>query len=156
MERNLPYGARFAQLHRAFRRQMDEAVKEFGLTGVQFGVLAQLRRLSRRGEENINQTMLENAAHVTHATMTELLKKLEKKGFIAISTDERDRRSKRIVPTEKCTQLREKVGQFDERIFSQICQGLSDSDIAQLLRMTDLMLKNAKLITTDEKGDENT
>ena len=109
MERNIPYGVRFAQLHRAFRRQMDESVKEFDLTGVQFGVLAQLGRLRRKGEKNINQTMLENAAHVTHATMTELLKKLEKKGFITISADESDRRSKRIMETKKCTLLREKV-----------------------------------------------
>lgn len=153
MERNIPYGVRFAQLHRAFRRQMDEAVKEFDLTGAQFGVLAQLGRLRRKGEKNINQTMLENTAHVTHATMTELLKKLEKKGFITVSADEHDRRSKRIEPSEKCTLLREKVGQCDEAIFAELCQGLSDEDIAQLLRITDIMLKNAKNITFEKGGE---
>ncbi len=133
---------------------MDEAVKEFDLTAAQFGVLAQLGRLQRKGEQNINQTMLEAAANVTHATMTELLKKLEKKGFISISADERDRRSKRITETEKCAALREKVGQCDEYIFSQLCRGLGNDDVAQLLRITDLMLKNAKNITALEKGGE--
>lgn len=153
MERNIPYGVRFAQLHRAFRRQMDEAVKEFDLTGAQFGVLAQLGRLHRKGEENINQTMLENATRVTHATMTEILKKLQKKGFISISPAEHDRRSKRIVPTEKCALLREKVGQCDEAIFAELCQTLSDEDISQLLRITDIMLKNAKNITIEKGGE---
>jgi len=155
LERQLPNGVRFAQLHRAFRRQMDEAVKEFDLTAAQFGVLAQLGRLNRKGVQHVNQTMLETAAHVTHATMTELLKKLEKKGFITISADESDRRSKRIMETEKCAALREKVGQCDEYIFSRLCEGLSDEDVSQLLRLTDLMLKNAKNITALEKGGES-
>ena len=57
----MPHGVRFMRLHRAFRRQTDEAVKEFDITGAQFGVLAQLWRLNRKGEENVNQTMLEEA-----------------------------------------------------------------------------------------------
>lgn len=154
MDRPMPHGVRFMRLHRTFRRQTDEAVKEFDITGAQFGVLAQLWRLNRKGEENVNQTMLEEASHTTHATMTELLKKLEKKGFITVSADEHDRRSKRITATEKCAALRAKVGQCDEYIFSQLCLGLSEQDISELLRITDLMLKNAKNITLTEKGGE--
>ena len=132
---------------------MDEFVKDFDLTGVQFSVIAQLGRFKRKGEENISQTMLENATHMTHATMTELLKKLEKKGFVTVRADERDRRRKCIEETEKCALLREKIGRCDEDIFSELCQGLSADDIDQLLRITDHMIKNARNITTEKGGE---
>ncbi len=154
----MPNGLRFALLHRAFRRQMDESVKEFDLTAVQFSVLVQLGRLNRKGHQDVNQTMLENAAHITHATMTEILKKLQKKGFITLSVAQSDRRSKSITATEKCDVLRQAVGQCDEYIFSKLCQGLSEEQISALLTCTDIMLANARNMMTAmddaEKGGE--
>ena len=47
------------------------------------GVLGELGRLERESAGEVTQKALEAAAHVTHPTMTELLKKLEKKGFVS-------------------------------------------------------------------------
>ena len=76
-----PQGLRFAILQKTIRRQMDEYVRETGLTGTQVGVLGELGRLERESAGEVTQKALEAAAHVTHPTMTELLKKLEKKGL---------------------------------------------------------------------------
>ena len=78
----MPKGLRFAILQKTIRRQMDEYVRETGLTGTQVGVLGELGRLERESAGEVTQKALEAAAHVTHPTMTELLKKLEKKGFV--------------------------------------------------------------------------
>ena len=49
MTKELPLGARFSLLHRAFKRKMDEILSEKELTGVQFGVLGNLARLEQQG-----------------------------------------------------------------------------------------------------------
>ena len=91
----MPKGLRFAILQKTIRRQMDEYVRETGLTGTQVGVLGELGRLERESAGEVTQKALEAAAHVTHPTMTELLKKLEKKGFVTCRTSEKDHRCHR-------------------------------------------------------------
>ena len=46
-KRSVPRGLRFAILQKTIRRQMDEYVRETGLTGTQVGVLGELGRLER-------------------------------------------------------------------------------------------------------------
>ena len=76
MEKEMPIGLRFSLLHRSFKKQLDEQLKEKELTGVQFGVLGQLGRLERSGQGEVYQKDLELATHVTHPTMTEIIKRL--------------------------------------------------------------------------------
>ena len=144
-QQKIPKGLRFAILQRTMRRQMDDYVRETGLTGTQFGVLGALGRLEHQGGE-VTQKALEEAAHVTHPTMTELLKKLERKGFVACRTSEKDHRCKVIVPAEKARALHQAIEEFDERVFTALCRGLSDEQIANFLHITDVMLENAKKI----------
>ncbi len=139
----MPKGLRFGILHRTIRRQLDDHVRESELTGVQFGVLGALGRLEHEGCE-VTQKLLEQAAHITHATMTELLKKLERKGFVTCRTSETDHRCKVISSTEKARVLHRAIDELDERIFASLCRGLSEEEIAAFLRITDVMLQNAK------------
>ena len=78
----MPLGLRFSLLHRSYKKKIDELLREKDLTGVQFFVLGALVRLEHAGSGEIHQRDLELATHVTHPTMTELLKRLEKKGLI--------------------------------------------------------------------------
>ena len=143
MNCHLPVGLRFSILHRSFLKQLDRLLQEKGLTGVQFGVLGQLRRLEESGQREINQRDLENAAHVTHPTMTEILKRLEKQGFVTCEPSARDRRFKSIRSTGKALALRCETEELDERVFRRLTQGLSESEIASLLSAMDKMIENA-------------
>ena len=129
-------------LHRAFRRQLDERLRELDLTGAQFGVLGQLARLEEAGEE-VNQRALETASHVTHPTMTEIIKRLEQKGFIVCRPGAADRRNKCIASTEKARSLHREVDRVDEAVFKWLCEGLSQEQIGQLDAITGVMLQNA-------------
>ena len=142
MEHHMPMGLRFSLLHRAFKKQLDARLQEKGLTGVQFGVLAQLRRLRRAGLEEINQRDLEEAMHVTHPTMTEIVKRLEKQGFVSCAPSERDRRFKSIRPTEKAESLQREMDELDGSIFRELCRGLSPEEVDSLGALTDKMLSN--------------
>ncbi len=154
MERNMPMGLRISLLRRAFMKQLDERLQEKGLTGVQFGVLGQLRRLRRAGQEEINQRDLEEATHVTHPTMTEIVKRLEKQGFVVCTPSERDRRFKCIRPTEKAVALQREMDELDGGIFRELCRGLTPEEIEAFRTITDKMLDNIFSSCCKKEGGE--
>ncbi len=143
MEESLPIGLRFSLLHRAFRRKMDALLGEKELTGVQFCVLGALICLEEESGPEISQRALEEKTRVSHATMTEILKRLEKKDFLRSEQSERDRRYKSIRATEKAYRLKADMAEVENETFSWLCRGLSEQQIQELLGITDLMLQNA-------------
>ena len=143
MEKQLPIGLRFSLLHRAFRRKMDALLSEQELTGVQFGVLMALVHLESEGQEDVSQRALEERSRVSHATMTEILKRLEKKGFVSTQQSQRDRRFKCIRADEKAYRLKEELAEAESEIFSGLCRGMSEQQVESLLASIDLMLQNA-------------
>ena len=143
MEESLPIGLRFSLLHRAFRRKMDALLSEKELTGVQFGVLGALIRLEKEGASEISQRALEEKTRISHATMTEILKRLEKKDFLRSEVSRRDRRYKSIRATEKAYRLKDELAEVENETFSWLCRGLDPQQIQELLNITDLMLQNA-------------
>ena len=143
MENQMPVGLRFSLLHRAFRRRMDALLSEKELTGVQFGVLMALLRMEKEGLEDVSQRALEERARVSHATMTEILRRLEKKDFLRTEQSQRDRRFKCIRATEKAYLLKDEQAEAENETFSWLCRGLSRQQIDSLLQSIDLMLQNA-------------
>ena len=141
MDGEIPAGLRFSIIGRSFKKQLDGLLREHELTGVQFGVLGELLRLEHGGGE-ITQRDLEAVSRVTHPTMTEILKRLERKGFVSIRPGELDRRCKCISSTESSAALCHQLRESDERVFSAITEGLSEAERGELLRLTDKMLKN--------------
>ena len=135
MTNNIPLGLRFSLLHRSFKKQMDRMLAEMDLTGVQFGVLGCLIRREREG--------LEEAFRMSHATMTDLIQRLEKKGFLTCQRSSRDRRSKRIQATEKAYGLEQAVKEVENDSFRWLSRGLTEQQVQELIAITDVMLRNA-------------
>lgn len=142
-EKKMPVGMRFSLLQRSFRRKLNEILSEKDLTGVQFGVLGELIKLEKRGCQEIKQRDLEEASHVSHATMAEIIKRLEKKGFICCRTSLSDRRQKLISSTEKAHSLGQEIDRINQEVFSWLCRGLSQAQVEEFLQIMDVMLKNA-------------
>lgn len=134
-------GAKFAVVHRGFRRELDKLLREKELTGAQFGVLRAIEQLEHAGGE-ISQRDLEELCRSAHPTMTEILKKLEKKGFIEVSPSETDRRRKQIRRTDKACELDRASYSADERTFEKFAVGLDGAERAALNRMLDVMIGN--------------
>ena len=151
-ERKLSLGMRFAILHRAFRRQLDECLREKGLTGVQFGVLKLLTRLEAEGAQEVRQCDLESGAHVTHPTMTEIIKRLEREGFVVCAQSVRDRRSKSIRSTEKTQALLSEFSALDGNIARELLEGVTQEEYDALIAATDKMLE--KIFSGCEKGSD--
>ena len=92
MAEYIPLGRRFAIIDRAFKQHLNKKADQLGLTAVQLRVLGELSRLEAFGVPEVNQRDLEQAEQVTHPTMTEMIKRLEKKGFVTCTTSTTDRR----------------------------------------------------------------
>ena len=138
----MPMGMCFSVIHHSFRCRMDELLREYELTGSQLGLIGQLHHLEKLGGE-INQRDVENAAHLSHTTVTEMLKRLEGKGFIVSSPSERDKRSKCLHTTDKARALHESIHQLDEQVFERLCLDLTETQRAELETITRVMFKNA-------------
>lgn len=149
MSCEIPMGLRFSILHRSFRCRIDEMLREYDVTGAQFGVLNAIRKNELLGIES-RQRDIENITHVTHPTMTEMIKRLEKKGLIAAKQSAADRRSKCITLTEEGSRILKRTAEIDNAVYNSLIEGLSAEQIQQLNEITEIMLKNIKCT----KGNE--
>ena len=138
----LPMGMCFSVIHHSFRCRMDELLRERELTGPQLGLLGQLHHLEKLNTE-VNQRDVENAAHLSHSTVTEMLKRLESKGFIVSGPSEKDKRSKCLHTTDKEKALHESIHQLDRKVFDRLCQDLSETQRAEFETILRVMFKNA-------------
>jgi DNA-binding MarR family transcriptional regulator len=142
MKYNYPPGVRLAILNKTFKRKLEERASEKGLTAVQLRVLGELRHLEVSGMSEINQRDLENAVSVTHPTMTEIIKRLEKKGAVICTVSSADKRYKKISSTSEYSDIHTELEDLDRLVFKELCEGLSDQQIEQFMQISDVMIEN--------------
>lgn len=142
METNIAPGLRFSILDREFKKQLENRANEMGLTSVQLRVLGELSRLESMGIEEVNQKDLEKALLVTHPTMTEIIKRLEKKKAVVCTPSKIDRRYKKIDCTAEFKDIHTELREMDWEIFYKICDGISKEYVEIFLETSERMLEN--------------
>jgi DNA-binding MarR family transcriptional regulator len=142
MKYNYPPGIRLAILSKSFKRKLEERASEKGLTAVQLRVLGELRHLEISGVNEINQRDLENAVSVTHPTMTEIIKRLEKKGAVVCTVSSTDKRYKKINSTPEYSDIHIELEEMDRLVFKELCVGLNDRQIKEFMQISDIMIGN--------------
>ena len=139
----MPLGKRLIILHRAIIKKIDERAQKMELTASQLRVLGEISRLKALGVKEINQRDLENSFRVTHPTMTGIIQRLEKKGFVYCCPCSTDKRYKNINCTEQYSDTHVMLAEIDIAAFSELCKGLTREQIKIFSDITDIMLKNA-------------
>ena len=137
METNIAPGLRFSILDREFKKKLEERANRMGLTAVQLRVLGELSRAESMGACEINQKDLEKALAVTHPTMTEIIKRLEKKKAVICTQSKVDARYKKINKN-----IHIELKKMDWEIFNKICAGIPEEDIQTFLKASEKMLEN--------------
>lgn len=151
MKEFIPLGVRFSIINRAFKYHIDEGASKLGLTAVQMRVLGELSRREALGAEEVNQRDLEKSEQVTHPTMTAIIKRLEKKGFVSCTTSAIDRRYKKISCTEKSINIYHELTDKDAKKLKEICRGLTEEEIQSFLQVTEKIVKNITAIREEKK-----
>lgn len=101
------YGHMIRILHWCTDQAMTSALEEMDLTAAQGHIMGYL---THRADPPCPRD-IEEAFHLSHPTVSGLLSRLEKKGFLELRPDEKDRRCKRIYILPKGRQCHETMHQ---------------------------------------------
>ncbi len=101
---NESLGRLVAILHRRNIAYLNTALKPFGITSAEVGVLRMLYLQEDRSQEELSLTLTIDKAAIARA-----VKSLEQKGYVRRISDERDRRCNRLFLTAKAKRLQDKI-----------------------------------------------
>lgn len=80
----------------------------------------------------------------SHQNVKQILLKLEKKGFVEMIADEKDRRKQRIVTTEKCNAFCKRNDKESQKKMNQMYEGITDEQIITTIQTILKMERNLK------------
>lgn len=98
--------------------------------------------------DGIMQRDLAEKMDVRPSSMTEMITKMEKAGFISRQQDERDQRIMHIFLTEKGKSSVEDSQKNDIMLTASLFQGLTDEEITEMLRLTEKLSAHLSTIET--------
>ncbi len=78
----------------------------------------------------------------SHQNVKQILIKLEKKGFVAMTSDQEDKRKQRITLTKHCMDFCEQNESESIRMISQLFQGINDEQLMTTIQTILKMEKN--------------
>ena len=119
-----------ARLERAIRRGINERVKPYGLTTLQYTTLSVLRRQGRP----LSNAQLARRAYMTPQAMSEVIEALERKGLIERTTHPNNRR---VYPAVLTPQGRKVLASCDTAVDALEETMLLDLDARQRATLVD-------------------
>jgi DNA-binding MarR family transcriptional regulator len=126
-ELDRPATTRISRLARLLRRELDEQLSSHGLTGVQMGLLTRLAR-----SEGLVQAELGRRMAIEPATLTGIVQRLEREGWVRRSCDEDNRRLQHVWLTEKARTSLPALLRVQARYRRRALSGLGAAELGQL------------------------
>ena len=124
---NQHYGRQARILHWCTEQAITNVLEEMELTSAQGHIMAYLSH----AKTPPCPRDIEEAFHLSHPTVSGLLSRLEKKGFIAMCTDEADRRCKRIHVLPKGMECHDRMHSLIRNIENCLVEGFTPEEQAQ-------------------------
>ena len=132
------YGPLLRTLHCCTDQAMTLALEEMELTAAQGHIMGYLAHHS----EPPCSRDIEEAFHLSHPTVSGLLSRLEKKGFLEFRCDEHDRRCKRIYVLPKGRQCQQTMHQTILATEQRLVRGFSEEEQVQFLAFLERAIAN--------------
>lgn len=145
------YGHLVRILHWCCDQTMTEALNKMDLTASQGRLMA---FVAHRGQQPTYARDVEQALHLTHPTVSGLLSRLEQKGFVELITDPDDRRSKRIVISEKGLACHERMHAVIIENESRIVHGFTEEEKTLLAQFLQRAIENVHPATGCRNKEE--
>jgi DNA-binding MarR family transcriptional regulator len=117
--------ASIGRVSRVLRRRLDTRLERFDITGVQFGLLALVAQA-----DGLSQTSLQRQMQIEGATLTQLLQRLEREGWIIRTSDRLDRRRQRVWMTDRGREMLSTIANEVEQHRKEVRNGISDDELA--------------------------
>lgn len=146
------YGHHLRILHWQFDQTVSGALAEMDLTAAQGQIMG---FLSHRKTPPCSRD-IEEAFHLSHPTVSGLLSRLEKKGFIEFRPDPCDRRCKRIYVLPKGHACHETIHRIIAENEANVVAGFSDDEKAQFAVLLQRAISNMGLDPCNRNPKEET
>lgn len=132
-------GIKVKIISNAFDKTMNHVTADMELTSTQAFLL---RYLTSNADKVIYQKDIEAQFNIKHPTITGILKRLSEKGFLECVTDEKDRRFKRVIVTQKSFDVQNESRRCMDETEASILSGLTPEEIAELHRLLNKVIAN--------------
>lgn len=125
------------RLSRRLRYRLDARLERYGLTSVQWGVIALLGR-----QDGLSQGELQQRLAIEGATLTPIVQRLEREGWVRRTSDPADRRRQQVWLTDRSRgQMNEIAGQVEQYRLESM-RGMSQQEIETLSSLLGRMEAN--------------
>ncbi|EIM05525.1 putative MarR family transcriptional regulator [Planococcus antarcticus DSM 14505] len=118
-------------------KHLSKLLEEYDLTPAQYGVLNCLWREGELSPKQIGAMM-----HLEASTVSGILDKMQKAGFIERSIDPENRRNILVVTTKKSVAIQKDVEATTERLNQTVLQDMSDSEKEVLKKSLETIIQS--------------
>lgn len=132
-------GFLFKQVNNLYEKELNNRLRELGLTSSQCEVLDFLLQSSK---DQVTQRDVERALNLKNPTVTGLLKRLDEKGFILSIPSGKDRRCKNIYLTEKAYDIQKRMEMERKKIDKMLTLGMTKKETEALYKMLNRVIYN--------------
>lgn len=133
-------GAMIKILSEAIGQQANRNCREFNLTMQQMKILHYLKM--REGSQACSQKDIQDFMRISHPTTVNILRLMKEKGFIEMSTSDKDKRMRIVRLTGQEEPFVKKVIEGREQMERRLVEGLSEKEQANLRRCLRKMYEN--------------
>ena len=144
------YGHYARILHCCSDQAMTAALAQMDLTAAQGHIMG---FIAHRPQPPCSRD-IEEAFHLSHPTVSGLLSRLEKKGFIEFRPDAEDRRCKRIYILPKGQECNEMMHSTISRVEAQMVQGFSTEEKELFLQFLERSIANMGITPNHQSKEE--
>lgn len=139
------------QLNAYLNQYGKERMKSLGITSAQNMLLIYF--LTAQKEEYYPSEICE-ALGLTKATVSAMLKALQKSGYLKMYTDDRDERRKKVVLTNKTFEKQDEIKAYLKIRGACMFKGISAPELAGLEHTLDKMIQNLKAAQDGDQSNE--
>lgn len=136
-EENL--GLIFRRISNAIKKDADNYMKDIDLTMSQCMVL---EFLTEAHEDSVTQRDIEQHFNLQHPTVSGILKRLQRNGFVKSVLSKMDRRSKNIYVLDKAKMVHDRIASHNEEMEKKFVNGFQNDEIKLLRSLLDRVLTN--------------
>ena len=137
--RGRPIGFLVKQINNVFEKELNERLKDIGITSSQCAVLDYLFHTSK---EEVSQRDVEKNLNLKNPTVTGILRRLDEKGYILCVHNAHDKRKKNIYLTEKAYDIQRRMEADRRKLDRELTRGLTKREVEALRKNLEKLLYN--------------
>ncbi|MDD8048962.1 MAG: MarR family winged helix-turn-helix transcriptional regulator [Thomasclavelia sp.] len=134
----------FHDVEKALRMMMTTFINELGMSTNEFFTIATIEKF-----DISNQKELSKFLHITPASLSVRLDKLEQNGYIKREVDKNDRRNTIVITTKKSKDIFSKNQEIEKIIKETIFKGFSSEDKEQFINYLNKIKDNVDNYTKE-------